>query len=504
MNSKQMKLNLISTVISFVISLAINFYITPLISGQLGDAAYGFLGMANDFVSYASIISSVLNSVAARFIALELHRGDVARANKYYSSVFVANIVMSIILIVIAMIFVANITRIFQVPSELLKEVQVTFILTFVNYIIVLLSTVFTVCTYITNRLDINGVRNSCSYIIKFTIIIFLVKLTAVHMYYVAIATISASIFLMITNIKLTRKLVPELSLSIRNFKLSYIKVLALSGVWMAISNLSQVLMTGLDSVITNRMLGATMMGILSVARTIPNAIILAISTLGVIFTPNFVQLYAKDCRNELVKASDQSIKIMTMVLGVPIVGVMVFGRDFYTLWLPYKTVEEIQIIQILSILMMLQSVFNALTISLAQLSVVANKLSMPVYVSLGLGVLNVCIVVGMLKYTNFGLFAVAGVSSILFSIRYLVFNPIYAAYVLKKSWNTFYKTIFECLIPMIAVMIIFVFIQNKLSINNWIDFFIVVGIAAAIGYAIVCIFIERKMFLGKKNEKKY
>ena len=99
----------------------------------------------------------------------------------------------------------------------------------------------------------------------------------------------------------------------------------------MAISNLSQILMTGLDSVITNKMLGADAMGILGIARTIPNAIILAISTLGVIFTPNFVKLYAEGKRKELILACNKSIQVMAMVLGVPIVGVMIFGSHFYS-----------------------------------------------------------------------------------------------------------------------------------------------------------------------------
>ena len=76
MNEKQMKANLFFTTFAFILSLAINFYITPLISKNLGDAAYGFVSMANDFVSYAAIISAVLNSVSARFVALENYKNQ--------------------------------------------------------------------------------------------------------------------------------------------------------------------------------------------------------------------------------------------------------------------------------------------------------------------------------------------------------------------------------------------------------------------------------------------
>ena len=132
-------------------------------------------------------------------------------------------------------------------------------------------------------------------------------------------------------------------------------------------------------------MLGADAMGTLSVSRTIPNAVISAISTIGIIFTPNFVELYAKGKNNELIEACKKSMKVMTVVLGVPIVGVCIFGERFYSLWLPYKTPDEIILIQTLSVLMMIQSVFNMMTISIAQLSVVTNKLKVPVFVSISL-----------------------------------------------------------------------------------------------------------------------
>ena len=510
MNQKQMKLNLASTVMAFLISLGLNFYITPLISKEMGDAAYGFVGMANDFVSYASIISAVLNSVAARFVAVEIHRGNNDRANSYYSSVFIANIILAMIMTVAGIVFVSKLNSVFDIPASLQKETQITFLLTFANYVIVLISSVFTVCTYVTNRLDIAGIRNSVSYVLKFAVVILLVYFTQIHMYYLAIATIISSIFLAVTNVRLTKKLLPDLCLRISGFKTKYIKMLALSGIWMAISNLSQVLMTGLDSVITNKMLGAEQMGVLSISRTIPNAIILAISTLGVIFTPNFVQLYAKGKSVELVEACKQSIKVMGLVLGVPTIGVMIFGQSFYSLWLPYKTIDEIMIVQTLSVLMMMQSLFNLLTISIAQLSVVTNRLKTPVFVSLAIGVINVVVVIALIRFTDLGIFAVAGVSSILFSIRYLVFNPIYAAYVLKEKWYTFYGAIFKMIVPLVIVGVFYYFMAKNISISSWYTFIGTMIIAGAIGYFVVLVFSEYKKILsklkkikGKRNDSK-
>ena len=62
MNKKRILTNLISNIISFLVQLCINFILTPIIVVKVGDAAYGFVGLANNFVSYAAIITLVINS----------------------------------------------------------------------------------------------------------------------------------------------------------------------------------------------------------------------------------------------------------------------------------------------------------------------------------------------------------------------------------------------------------------------------------------------------------
>lgn len=73
-NKKSLFINMIATTLAFVINAVISFIITPYLVKILGDEAYGFIGLANNFVSYASIITVALNSMAARFITIEIHK----------------------------------------------------------------------------------------------------------------------------------------------------------------------------------------------------------------------------------------------------------------------------------------------------------------------------------------------------------------------------------------------------------------------------------------------
>ena len=86
MNKRQTFINLIMNTVAFAVQFVISFYISPLIVSNVGASAYGFIGVATDFVSYASIIATVFNSVASRFIADAFYRKDYKRANDYFNS----------------------------------------------------------------------------------------------------------------------------------------------------------------------------------------------------------------------------------------------------------------------------------------------------------------------------------------------------------------------------------------------------------------------------------
>ena len=68
----QLYKNILMNIAAFFVQFVISFYISPKIVADVGTAAYGYIGLANDFVSYVAIIATVFNSVAARFITKAL------------------------------------------------------------------------------------------------------------------------------------------------------------------------------------------------------------------------------------------------------------------------------------------------------------------------------------------------------------------------------------------------------------------------------------------------
>ena len=70
--NKQLFINLFTTLFVLIINIVINFGLSRYIVDVIGESAYGFVSLANTFVSYATIFTTALNSMASRFITIDI------------------------------------------------------------------------------------------------------------------------------------------------------------------------------------------------------------------------------------------------------------------------------------------------------------------------------------------------------------------------------------------------------------------------------------------------
>lgn len=497
MKNKRLVINLISNIISFGLQLGINFILTPIITEKVGDAAYGFIGLANNFVSYATIFTVIINSMASRFVTLELNKENTKKANQYFSSILIMDIVMSLIVGVASTIIIVNLNAFLDIPQNLNFDVKLTFAFAFINLILSIINTVFSIASFAKNRLDLDAIRNIAANIIKAIFLTIVFSIFTPKIYYITIGGVLYSIIVIITNIELTRRLAPELKYSLKNYDKKCVMQLIKSGAWNSINSLGKTLLTGLDLLIANIFVGADAMGILSISKTIPTSIENLLATISNVFSPQFIMLYSKRKIRELINSVNFSIKIIAFIMIVPLSGFITFGTEFFSLWLPTKTIEEIQLIQILSILSLLPYIISSCNYSLFLLDTTTNKLKRPVIATLIISILSTIVTLVLLEKTNLGIYAVAGVSSIFWCIKVFFFNTINAAKNLRVKWYTFYPQYLKNLIIFIIVIMSFSILKIFFVVNSWKTLILVAVLFMVVGYTLTF------LLLFKKEEKK-
>ena len=271
-------ISLIAGIVSFGVTLCINFFLSPFIVETVGTAAYGFVNLANNFITYASIVTIAINSMAGRFISIEIHKGNTEEANKYFSSITCANAILSAIMLILTVICVVYLNQLLDIPVELLWDVRLLFTFIFINFIISTLFSTYSSSTFIADRMDISYKRQIESNLIRVAILLILFTKFTSNIYYVGVATIISAAYLVGFNIYYMRKFFPEVKFKRKHVEFKRIISVIKSGIWNSITSLGNVLLDGLDLLISNKFFTAFAMGQVSLSKILNSAFKLLLS----------------------------------------------------------------------------------------------------------------------------------------------------------------------------------------------------------------------------------
>lgn len=463
---KQLAINMIANVINLCASLLISFFLTPIIVGKLGTETYGFVTLANNFVNYISLITIALNSVSSRFITIKIHQKDYNKANMYYNSVLIANIVFCLVLIIPTIIFLYNIEYVLNISPEIIRDVRFLFGLMFLSFFVSIIGNVYSVATFARNRLELSAIRNTLLNILRSVFLITIFTVCFPSIVWIGITSLVITILTVITNIYYSNRLLPELKLDIRKFQVKAVKELISSGYWNTISQVGQILLNGLDLLLTNLFVSPQLMGVLSLSKTIPDILGSVAGTLVSAFSPSFTILYAEGKTKELLKSVKQSIKIVGLILGIPLGGWLAFGQEFFYLWVPS---EDSVLLYRLSVLASLSLFVNGGVSCIYNIFAVTNKLKVNSISLICSGILNALVVFILLNTTNLGIYAIAGTSVFILILRNLLISIPYAAKVcLNQKWYFFYGDVLRVVVSTMVVWLIGTVVKKVIYIDSW------------------------------------
>ena len=494
-NGKRLAINMIATIVSFIVSMGTSFFLSPYVIEQVGVDAYGFVSLANNFVNYASIITLALNSMAGRFITIEIHKGNKEQANKYFNSVLIANLIISFTLLIPATILVIFLDKIINIPINLTLDTKILFGFIFLNFALGIINTTYSVATFVRNRLDLSSKRNIESNIIKAILLLVLFTFFTPRIQYIGIVACVVSSYLVIWNIWYTKKLLPEIEISKKFFEFKKIIEIIKSGIWNTITKMGQILADGLDLLICNLFIDSVAMGQLSIAKTLSGVVSNLLGTISSIFQPQLTIYYAKNEMENLLNELKTAMKVTGMFANIPLSYLIVFGSLFYSVWVPNQNIE---LISILTILTVQGEIISGVITPMYCIYTVTNKIKVDAIIRLIVGFVTVALVFIAIKTTNLGIYAVAATSIILGSIVNITFVPIYVAKkCLKIKWNTFYPLIFRYIITTMVLIVILLISKQFIVNKTWLTVFLTVFLTGIVG--LIC----NSILLFTKNERK-
>ena len=459
-------INLIAAFVTFAVQILISFWLSPFVVGKIGEEALGFLNLANNFVSYASLLAVAINSMACRYISVSYNQGKKEEAQSYFSSVLFFNLVLAAVILMVSLFFIGKIDHFINVSVALLSQVKLTFLLTFFNMGFSLVGTVYTAAAFTTNLMHYNSFVQIIANSIKSGALFLLFLTLPAHIYYLSFATLLAGAVTLFGNYMITKKLLGDFSVSRKLLDVS--KLLQLARI--------------------------------SLAKQIPFALSNAIGIFSNIFTSALTKVFAKAGERSLVDEALEQLRILALIFTVPYAGIVVLGRPFLTLWLNRQTsysagqLDEIYIFMLLTLFDVIVSTYmyslHSVFIALDRL----KKYSLIVFIS---SCISVGVTVILLKITPLGGYAVTGVSTVVLSVTNGVLIPLLAAELLNLPKTFFLKKELRSWGLFGILCMLFAGICQFFVLQNWGSFMMAVLICAVAGYIISFI------VLLKKTERK-
>lgn len=431
-------LNMFWSLLSLCINYLMNFLITPYVTNNIGVEAYGFVALANTFISYVDILAVGLNAFAGRFIAMAYYQKKLEKANRYFSSTILADLILACVLLAGGTVAIVRLDRMLQIPQELTADVKLLFFIVLMRYLLTLLRTAFDAAAFISERIDLAEKLQSAAYLLQAGLLLALCLLLQPHVWYVGLAAAVGALLLLAGNLRLCHKLTPELQFHVKDFSPHAVWEVLSTGSWTALNNLGNLLNSGLDLLITNLMLNATVMGQISVAKSLETIVSGMIMKISTVFRPRCLRLYAEDKMEELTGLLKISMRCTGGFCNLVVMGFFVCGHDFMALWLPGQNTD---FLFRAGLIVLLSDISTGAVQPLYYVYTLTQKLRLPCCVTILMGTANVLSMYILLRYTSVGAYAVL-LTTLVISVVHFVDAPLYAAHCLHLPLHTFYPTL--------------------------------------------------------------
>lgn len=479
---------------TLVITLCIDFFLSPFIVQHIGVEANGYVHLANNLISFASLVTLALNSMGSRFVSIEYNKNNFEECNKYYSSIFAGNALIILLLIAPALLCIWKLETFFNIDGVGIGDAKLLFLFAFCNFFVSQLASLFNIGPFVKNQMYFCYLSNALVVVVKGVLYLVAFSCFSPKVYFVtfiSLLTNSISVFLLYV---IKRKILPDLKFSFKFISFKHVLQLIKSGIWNSVNQCGNLMMTGFDLILTNWIIGPTAMGILSVAKTIPTVITTLSTTLNNSLLPGQTLSYTIQSKEQYTDTVELSVKVSTIFVLVPVIIFSSFSIKFYQLWQPSLDPYQLSLLSFLSILALIplagvQVLYNVLT--------TMNKLKVNALSFLLTGLINIGITILLVFFTDLSIFAVAGVSSILTCVRYLALILPYIAKLLGKKQTYFYKYVVRSLLFAFMISAIgfpFAFLVG----DSWRELVVAVIIVACLSV----VFLYEISFTGPEKQK--
>jgi O-antigen/teichoic acid export membrane protein len=427
--------NTFANLLFFFFNAGTSLYMVPFQIAHLGLARYGMVGVANAFVSYLQVLTVALVGPTFRFVTVSLAKGDRDEANSYLNTHLVASIYFIAILLPVSAVLSYFTPDLLRIPPGEEANTRVLFFLVYASFMLALAGAPFQVPTYVKQRFDIRNYLDITNQVFRYSTWIILFAVIAPQLWQIGLGYVLGAGIALMGTIAVVRKMMPELCPRLKGFDRRKFIEMVRMGKWVGLEQLGSMLYWSTDMIVINLMLGPASAGRYSTIWLFALMLRAVVSMMANMVSPTTIAAYARQEWDTVLTNLARAVKFMSLGLAVPLGVFSGLAVPFLTWWLGPSFTP----LYILVWLMISHQVINSAIEPVGAIPLAANKVTAPCVATIAGGVLKVVLSIALIKCTHWGVVSVAVAGLITFTLRNLVFAPVYAGRILSKSsWRVY------------------------------------------------------------------
>lgn len=404
-------------------TLLLGLYTVGFIVRSVGVELYGLIGVVNTMVGYASVVTVALTSTVGREVAFAIEAKNLARASKDLSTAVFGTLgALAIAIPVPAILGLLLLDQLFDVPPGQLMAARVLLGLTLVTFVLTTVSGPLGVAMFVRNRLDLTGGVSVLKAIAYLAAVAALMTTPMPLLVAVGLAGLVAATLALALHIIVHRSLLRAVCIHPRSFDWQSVRRTLAVGGWLTLSQIGALLILQSDVIVANVILGASSAGQLAALTALSLQVRALVGTVSSLFAPDQVVLAARGHEQRFAEYLFQSIRVVTLFVGL-LVGVYCgVTAEFLSLWLG----PEFAKLAPLSWLMMVPLIPILGSMPAWNAMIALGKVRAPAILTLVMGVLAIGVSVLLAGPAGLGLVGIVVAGVVMLAMRNLVFVPWY------------------------------------------------------------------------------
>ncbi len=456
--------NIVAQAVSFVVSIGITLWLTPLLIRKLGSDLYGLVPLSLSVVSYMSVLDVAVSTSVSRSLTQAYANSDAQTAQRILSSALTLCCLTAAILVIPAGLATGFLNWILTIPEGALTDAKRHFGCVAAAFILSTATTPFAVSAFCRNRFDISHTITILGNLARILVIVGLFAVLTPNLSHVGVGILLAAIVSSICSVVASRRISPGLRPTFSHANRRTIVDLLATGWWVSVFQVGSILLLSIDLLVVNRALGAEAGGRYAIVLQWAAVLRSVSGSLSAVFSPTILALYAKGDMDSLVEYASRGVRFVGYIISIPIGVLCGFSTPFLAVWVG----PEYSSLSPLLSLLIAPLCVNLAVMPMFAVSLAANKVRLPGVITLILGVLNLPLAYSLCAYTELGMVGVALAGIIVLTLKNALFTPMYAAHNIGKPWYTFVKSLAP-IIPMTAILAFAAWsTSHYFTLNSW------------------------------------